>query len=549
MDCADDDDEKDTLSKFILCVLRTQSGKTFQAIQKIKTELEQDKYIGRSLHVIFTMNTLLNNKQFAKRLETIEEKYGKGSICIFSSKCDLPYTHVTDKLKLQGLCSSKETCPRVVVMCSNKRRYTDGVDFLKHLQDKLNDKTTYIFRVFAYYDELHEYINKPLREQIKEIHDLDIVKGILALTATPDKIFEQEGFWSEIRLINLDILNEIDYIGFKDMAFYCIDDFFEKKYIRPSRFNYDELDRQTIGFIQHVLKKHPDILNDGTITFIPAHKRRIGHEQVRRIIFSMKPNAVVIVINGKEKCLQYNDKNGNTKTIQLISDNSKEVCEIISDIITLHKLENRPIVITGLLCVGMGQTLSHHTIGSFTSAIFSHLDLTNDEIYQLFGRITGRMKYWEKYVQTNVYCPKTIMERCKIMEICSLNMTDKHNGDCVTQTDYRSPMYETEEGESAIENLRDKKSKKSIVRMDDKDKAIATFKSQKRAIEFANDILGISLKIRKSSLATKELLVHGENPTRKYILSRMWGINKDTRARMVPIINGKWCVYWRPSLF
>jgi len=77
--------------KFILCVLLTQLGKTFTAINRITTEIEQDDEFGRSIHIVFTMNTLLNNKQFAKRLEIIENTYGKGSICVFASKYDGKY--------------------------------------------------------------------------------------------------------------------------------------------------------------------------------------------------------------------------------------------------------------------------------------------------------------------------------------------------------------------------------------------------------------------------------------------------------------------------
>jgi len=79
-------DNVESISKFTLCVMPTQLGKTFTAISKIFAEIYQDNELGRSIHIIFTMNTLLNNKQFAKRLETIQETYGKCSICVFTSK-------------------------------------------------------------------------------------------------------------------------------------------------------------------------------------------------------------------------------------------------------------------------------------------------------------------------------------------------------------------------------------------------------------------------------------------------------------------------------
>lgn len=530
--------------KFILCVLLTQMGKTFTAINRIITEIDQDDEFGRSIHIVFTMNTLLNNKQFAKRLETIENTYGKGSICVFASIYDGTYNHVKDRLQLLGLCSDETTCPRVVVMCSNSRRYDDGVEFLKVIdRNKIN-----IYRAFAYYDELHKYISDTLRSQIEDIHNLEIVRGIIALTASPDKIWKSSGFWSKLRLIQLDNFKDSNYAGYKDMVFNCVDDFFTLPYIRPKQFDFNELDKQTLGFISHVLKKYPEIIQQNTRTFIPAHIRRIGHNYVRDLVFSINNNAIVIVINGFEKTLQYMDLSRNIKTIPLSSED-EEVSETISRLIIKYGLQMRPVVITGFLCVGMGQTLTNKLLGSFTSAIFGHLDLTNDEIYQLFGRITGRMKDWgDKYLQTQVYCPKTIMHRCHVMEECARNMACDHNGDIVTQEDYREPMHEMGEvGKSAIENIRKIKEREIKFKAEDTDKDHRVFETQDNAISFAKT-LGAKLKKRSSSDAPKELQIDGKNPSSDDLFKRMWGLSNINCVRMSPTHDNKWCVYWRPSL-
>jgi len=47
--------------------------------------LEQDEEQGRSIHIVLTMNTLLNNKQFSNRLSEVNDKYGDGSVCVFAS--------------------------------------------------------------------------------------------------------------------------------------------------------------------------------------------------------------------------------------------------------------------------------------------------------------------------------------------------------------------------------------------------------------------------------------------------------------------------------
>ena len=474
-------------SKFVLCVLLTQLGKTFTAIAKINTEIDQDYELGRSIHIVFSMNTLLNNKQFAKRLQTIEEAYGAGSICVFSSSYDGKYIHVKSRRELCGLCLDESTCPRVVIMCSNTRRYDDGLEFIKIL----NKNKTNMSRVFAYYDELHNYITDQLRSQIEEIHNLDIVKTITALTASPDNIFKEDHkFWSKIRLIQLDDFSESNYVGYNDMIFNCIDDFFATPYIRPHPFDFDELDRQTIRFVEHVLNKYPEILGNDTRTFIPAHIRRSSHNAIRNLVFSINNSAIIVVINGFEKTLQYKDHLGNTKTLSLSCEN-EEVCETISRLVTSHRLQNRPIVITGLLCVGMGQTLTHRDLGSFTSAIFGHMDLTNDEIYQLFGRITGRMKDWgDKYVQTQVHCPTTIMNRCIVMEECARKMIYDHNGGVISQADYREPMNSMGDiGQSAIDNIRKvKKTKPTKPKCAHDDKDYRLFDTQADAIAYGNNL-------------------------------------------------------------
>jgi hypothetical protein len=53
-----DDIHNETPSKITLCVLGTQIGKTFATISKINVEILQDNEFGRSIHIIFTMNTL-----------------------------------------------------------------------------------------------------------------------------------------------------------------------------------------------------------------------------------------------------------------------------------------------------------------------------------------------------------------------------------------------------------------------------------------------------------------------------------------------------------
>jgi hypothetical protein len=46
-------------------------------------------------------------------------------------------------------------------------------------------------------------------------------------------------------------------------------------YKRPHPFDFDEIDKQIVGFVDNILKKYPKILENNTRSFIPAHIRRI----------------------------------------------------------------------------------------------------------------------------------------------------------------------------------------------------------------------------------------------------------------------------------
>ena len=459
-------------TKFTLCVFPTQTGKTFTAITRIYEELEKDMTHGKSIHIVFTMNTLLNNKQFANRLSTIEETYGKGSVCVFASKSDRQFKTIKKLVELQGIYVNPTTCPRVIIMCSNTKRFAEGVQLMK----VIDASRVKVSRIFAYYDELHSYINPKLRREIETIHELESVKGILALTATPDKIWKKEGFWSKLNNVYINYFDDSNYAGFADMKFHCVDDYFDEPYVRPHPFDFDKLDNDTVGFIKHILDLHPEILANNTRSFIPAHIRQMGHNAVRELVFEKSPTAVVVVLNSVEKSLQYVDKNTDgtfSKKIYSLISQKEEACETMARIILENGLEERPLVITGFQCVSMGQTMTHKSLGTFTSAILSHMDLTNDCIYQLFGRVTGRVKDWgDKYTQTHIYCPTTTMNRCNVMEECARNMVCEHKGEFISQDTYRDKISQMgETGVCVTENIRIVKEKdKELLEQQKKEK-------------------------------------------------------------------------------
>ena len=414
----------------------TQCGKTFMSIESMKQRLEHDP---TSVHVVYTMNTLLNNHQFAKRLETIEQTYGAGSILVFTSAYKGIYRHAKNKTKFDAMVDAR--MPRVIVMCSNPTRFEEGHAWV-HAMCHTHPHTP----IHLYYDELHQYLKKPMRNALEALHALPNVASILAMTATPNAIIQKRGPWSTLRLIASDHVALDDYLNVDDMEVHPNPTYFPFPYHKPAFNDFDTMDEETLGFIEHTLSRHPEMLAPGVRCFVPAHIRRVGHIRVRDLMWSKCPTAVVVMINGVEKNVQFKVDDEIT-TVSLVC--NMEVSHRIADILTEHGLMARPLFMTGYLCVGMGQTLMHPSYGNFTHAILSHMNVNNDSIYQLFGRLTGRVKRWDTYQRTQLYCPTPVWNRIKVMERCASDAMKKIH---LSKHEYELPMDTMPEGVDVREN-------------------------------------------------------------------------------------------------
>jgi hypothetical protein len=421
-----------TKNSLSMVVLPCQMGKTFICTEKILSTLEEEP---NTVSIVLTSNTLLNNTQFGKRIiETgIETKFGKGSVVVFRSKYEGPYRYAKTLPELKGFFLD-DVYPRVIIVCGNQKRFNDITDIVS----KLNNNYSKIKQIYIYYDELHSYITPLLREQIRNINNLNVVKSIVGLTATPDKIFETEGFFKKLNVSHINY-NDVNYAGVQDVNFIVKD----HTDIQAEYFDFDlplkKQDKLVIGYIQHILDHNRNILDKNTRTFIPARNSCMTHSRVRDIVFQMNQNAVVAVINGESKVLQYKDETGNMTSISLNS-SEQEFCETISSIVLEKGLQSRPLVITGYICVNMGSTLTHPSTGSFTTAIFGQTEKhKDDDLYQLFGRVSGRIKHWTTYTKTNVYCSTHFKTVVSGMEQCAKNVALNHNGKSITREEYHKP--------------------------------------------------------------------------------------------------------------
>ena len=525
------------MEKLQLSCLPTQSGKTFVAIQELLKNRSNEP---ESIHLFFTMNDLINNGQTVYRAgENIEPD----KIAILSCrKMSKSYKHIHNVKQFNTLCMKKGR-PHVIFTCCNSKR----ISHINSIIDSLKSSNT---TIFIYMDEMHKYINST-RKFVETAIQNPNVKKILGLTATPQSLWKTDELWNSVSLLKMnDPTFDSNYICLKDLNYVHTEwveidgEELTHRMMKPPK--------DVISYFKFVVEKYPQIFDPGTRVFIPANVKQIVHSVVRTHIFDRFQHAIIVVLNSKEKSISFYDKSSRTiisKKLSLrmeINQSIYEAC-VENDL----DLSKHSLCIVGFNCLGMGQTLMNEKLGCFTSAIIGRPNITNDEMYQLYGRLTGRMRNWgSQYCQTVVYCNKESKNIVCEMEKCSLNARAKDGSKHFTYENYIEPIRDPDMlklfNNQQIRELVAERRKNRTIPEDDK--GFIVFDTQDEAIIFAQNEFEKTFYKRKSNQAPKYLQKKGKNRTQQELITKMCGIGAQTPIIMTVTHEYKWIVYWQKSL-
>lgn len=466
-------------NKFSLITQPTQSGKTFQTIAVMNDEIALDHSLGRSLHIVYTINTLMNEVQFTSRLRDMAETQHV-KVVIISSKNSIPKEHSDIFMHSRniegaiGLIATKKV--GILVMCNNRTRIASQIDLINHLD---GPDQVLVKRCFVYYDEIHKYIDSyknkivPLRDQIIELCEYNIVTKIFGITATPHNVYQRGTNWEE--------LNQLMYVKPKTDTYaslaganHTLIQFDGDHGNEPYDGDGDEGDESELAgesngadegvvdaavlYAEQIIQDRPDILGERTRSFIPGLTKRKSHSGIRSMVLRHNPACVVVTLNGVEKTLAYLStqrleevrvaaREGRVLNVvcrltrvKLTEgvDGLTEVSEVVARLLTERVLKNRPLVFTGMLCVSVGQTLTNSGFGTFTSMIISPAASRNhDAIYQLMGRATGQTKGWTNFTETEVFCTPDTLKCALAMEAAAQGMMHL-SGEAVSLEQYEA---------------------------------------------------------------------------------------------------------------
>ena len=416
--------DEDNFKRINLIVRKPQNGKTGVAISIISNDIEKN-----TIHIIFTMNTILSGLQFTGR---VRNRIEPSEIINFNCKSGIFENchHAKTNSEVMRLIRHKKI--KVIICCSNKARFKDIKTILETCEDS---KALSNLKFLIHIDEAHKYIPS-FREYIRQYNISRNVDTIFGYTATPDKIFDEkckDPLFSLITIFNyekeLNIIKSTEYFGVKDTIPCILDDmdFSEDSSITDEIPDYiysragstsknswygqffpfklgDEL--TLLKFVNYVVNNMTEYISQDSFSyhFIPGYTRRATHYQIGEIILKYFPEANIIIMNmnGIELYRLNKDTNRGRFVAKAEDKNiakQPEPSDRIQELIT--KYSNFPTFITGFDCCGMSVTLINENLGNFDTVVYSHEHLQSDDKYQLC-RFLFSYQHWKKESKSKI---------------------------------------------------------------------------------------------------------------------------------------------------
>jgi hypothetical protein len=399
---------------------------------------DQSSYI---VSILATMKSIAHTVQSKARWAKFASDHGASEeIFTFSSKGDFSKVHqITDALV-------RPNPLKHLVFCSVLVRFQQIIDIVKHFE-LINEclKKPREFRL--YLDELDKYIDT-VRHIIDELARSKIVKRIVIVTATPSKIWAPLPGWEKLHILNPRVVEGGEnYLMFKECRYFPTDAI---PIIPPSTDDWLTIGKkQNKKLIEHhhkILLTYPDLLNVeyrperqfGRTIFAPGLQTRESHSNLA--LFWNHFGCNVIIVNGERTAdgyygrlllndgsqidiphMSYNEfetmemRNYLASTSGICEHSQAQLNDIISEFYFKYKLYNRPLVITGRLCVERAQSLVHPVWGTFTDAIYYDA-VSPDDAYQQ-QRQLGHVKHWPTYRGLpRIFAPQKYHDDVTILE-------------------------------------------------------------------------------------------------------------------------------------
>ena len=549
-------------SNLSLIHLPAQSGKTrkiTELINKwnllISSSTSSDD---KNLNIIFTSNTKLLTKQTASRIRSAVDDASD-----ISDLSDDDEVADDDSLSLDGenanavvdrtlawiSSNGKRTlsvndvftdyvlddkCDNIIC-CSNAARMRHVLVLIEKLQ-KLNSRNKYAFdrKINIWIDEADACMSV-WNKHIQSIQDMneDFIQNVVLVTATMMPVYRY--------LLSAKLPCNVRTYEITHPDVYV-------KYSETQKImKFSNAARNAAEHLIDILDTNSEMCVPGTKWFCPGDKNRASHEMICEELIGRGFN--VMIVNGTTKAIRFADRSPQIDISEHL-DNDLEIAKTLNRIYYERQLYLNPFAVTGQLCVGRGITFASQIDGKeflFTHGVIPDMS-SGDDGYQLVARCFGNIREYATYERPIIFISEKMDAKIAAQEDFVLKFAAtlylKNDGmDVVSVT--RSEIANMS-GDNGIIAANPKPPRKKYA---SNDKEHRVFEDQTEASDFIMVKFGEKIQ-KRSGIAPKTFTekANGENPTTEDIIQRMWGLDDKNKFRMVPTNEGKWCVYWRPTV-
>ncbi len=390
-----------TLSRFIGIFRTEQNGKTFEAIRIMCESIMNDfvqtsdsKYVN-TVNTFFCSNSVAITDQTGNRIKKtdyIENNDIKVQSFSSAKTSDIRTSSDVEKEVYKEFLLNPGVSKTVTLaMCTNKKRISDIQRIIETLNSSPATTIGYHFNVFI--DECDKDISAVLNfaDFIEANPDVSIT--VYILTATSKKVFEN---MYKIRVYGYDVDESItNYYGAEDIEKNAT--YIKSRNTKNVPFVKDTLDT--------VLKsENPDsFINESKLSntnwYIPAEFKKNDHNEMKDLLLEYGFN--VLVMNG-DHFLLYSYQGDKLKDFKGLKDENQNAKLITNTLVGLRKecpeMGDKPLAITGHICIGRGVTFMTVTEDPETSFIFNYGIMTPNPSVSPddFSQQLGRMKCNQK---------------------------------------------------------------------------------------------------------------------------------------------------------